>query len=107
MRQSGILAAACLHALDHNVDRLADDHRRAARLADALRAMGVAVAAHHTNMVFIDIPQTRLDAFRRHINAEGLRMSIGYTPRIRMVTHLDVDDAAIDRTIEVFARFMR
>ncbi len=46
-------------------------------------------------------------AFRKHIDAEGLQMSIGYTPRIRMVTHLDIDDAAIDRTIDVFARFMR
>ena len=107
MRQSGILAAACLYALDHNVDRLADDHSRAARLAEGLRALGVAVAAQHTNMVFIDIPQARLDAFRKHIDAEGLQMSIGYTPRIRMVTHLDIDDTAIDRTIDVFARFMR
>ena len=107
MRQAGLLAAACLHALDHHVERLADDHRRAARLADGLRALGVAVAAQHTNMVFIDIPQTRLDAFRQHIDAAGVRMSIGYTPRIRMVTHLDIDDAAIERTIDVFAKFMR
>ena len=106
MRQAGLLVAACLHALDHHVERLADDHRRAARLAEGLRALGVAVAAQHTNMVFIDIPQTRLDAFRQHIDAAGVRMSIGYTPRIRMVTHLDIDDAAIERTIEVFAKFM-
>lgn len=107
MRQAGILAAACLYALDHNVERLADDHSRAARLAEGLRALGVTVAAQHTNMVFIDIPQSRLDAFRKHLDAEGVRMSIGYTPRIRMVTHLDIDDAAIDRTIDTFARFMR
>jgi hypothetical protein len=49
----------------------------------------------------------RLDAFRQHIDAAGVRMSIGYTPRIRMVTHLDIDDAAVERTIDVFAKFMR
>jgi threonine aldolase len=58
-------------------------------------------------MVFIDIPKERLDAFRKNMDTAGIRMSIGYTPRIRMVTHLDIDDAAIDRTIDVFARFMR
>jgi threonine aldolase len=107
MRQVGVLAAACLHALDHHVDRLADDHRRAARLAEGLRGLGVTVAAQHTNMVFIEVPQSRLDDFRRHLDAEGVRMSIGYTPRIRMVTHLDIDDAAIERTLDVFAAFLR
>lgn len=106
MRQAGLLAAACLHALDHHVERLADDHRRAARLAEGLRDLApVSVAAQHTNMVFIDVPKEHLDAFRKHMDASGIRMSIGYMPRIRMVTHLDVDDAAIDRTIETFRAF--
>ena len=106
MRQAGLLAAACLYALDHNVARLADDHRRAAQLAEGLNGIdGVRVAAHHTNMVFIDVVADRLDAFRKHMDAAGIRMSIGYTPRIRMVTHLDIDDAAIARTIEAFRAF--
>ena len=106
MRQAGLLAAACLYALDHNVVRLADDHRRAAQLAEGLNGIdGVRVAAHHTNMVFIDVVADRLDAFRKHMDAAGVRMSIGYTPRIRMVTHLDIDDAAIARTIEAFRAF--
>ena len=106
MRQAGLLAAACLYALDHNVARLADDHRRAAQLAEGLNGIdGVRVAAHHTNMVFIDVVADRLDAFRKHMDAAGVRMSIGYTPRIRMVTHLDIDDAAITRTIEAFRAF--
>src|SRR5688572_4357629 len=106
MRQAGILAAACLYALDHHVERLADDHRRAAQLAEGLNGIdGVRVAAHHTNMVFIDVVADRLDAFRKHMDAAGVRMSIGYTPRIRMVTHLDIDDAAIARTIEAFRSF--
>ena len=106
MRQAGILAAACLHALDHHVERLADDHRRAQQLAEGLRALGIDVAAQHTNMVFIDIPKDRLDAFGKHMDVAGIRMSIGYTPRIRMVTHLDIDDAAIARTVEAFRAFV-
>ena len=106
MRQAGLLAAACLYALDHNVARLADDHRRAAQLAEGLNGIdGVRVAAHHTNMVFIDVVADRLDAFRKHMDVAGIRMSIGYTPRIRMVTHLDIDNAAITRTIEAFRSF--
>lgn len=106
MRQAGLLAAACLHALDHHVERLADDHRRAAQLAAGLQGLApVTVAAQHTNMVFIDVPKEHLDAFRKHMDASGIRMSIGYMPRIRIVTHLDIDDAAITRTIAAFRAF--
>jgi threonine aldolase len=105
-RQAGGLAAACLYALDHHVARLAEDHARAARLADALRTLpGIAAVAQHTNMVFIDVPPERLAALKAHVDAAGLRLSIGYLPTIRLVTHLDLDDAAIARSIEVFAAF--
>ena len=107
-RQAGMLAAACLHALDHHVERLADDHARAARLAEGLRGLpGLAVTGQHTNMVFIDVPTERLAAFKAHVDTAGLRMSIGYLPSIRLVTHLDIDDAMIDRTLAVFAAFFR
>jgi threonine aldolase len=106
MRQAGLLAAAALHALDHHVARLADDHARAARLAAALAdAPAVRVVAQHTNMVFIEVPAERLAALRAHLDAARIRASIGYTPAIRLVTHLDVDDAAIDRTIAVLRGF--
>jgi threonine aldolase len=106
MRQAGLLAAAALHALDHHVARLADDHARAARLAEGLRdASGVRVVAQHTNMVFIEAPVERLAALRAHLDAVRIRMSIGYTPAIRMVTHLDIDDAAIERTIAALRAF--
>ncbi|MGO4552290.1 low-specificity L-threonine aldolase [Lysobacter sp. 2RAF19] len=105
-RQAGMLAAACLHALDHHVDRLADDHRRAKTLADGLQgAKHVAVAGQHTNMVFIDVPKDKLDAFRKHMDQAGIRMSIGYLPRVRMVTHLDIDDDGIARAIAAFRSF--
>ncbi len=105
-RQAGMLAAACLYALDHHVERLAEDHARAARLADGLRDLrGLTLIGQHTNMVFIDVPVERLAAFRAHIEAAGLRMTIGYLPSIRMVTHLDVDDAGIDHAVATLRAF--
>jgi threonine aldolase len=101
MRQAGMLAAACSHALDQHVDRLADDHARAARLADALRGLsGLEVDGPHTNMVFLRLPPAKLDPLRRALDAARIRASIGYLPTVRLVTHLDIDDEAIDRSIE-------
>ncbi|MFC0677088.1 low-specificity L-threonine aldolase [Lysobacter korlensis] len=105
MRQAGILAAGALHALDHHVVRLADDHGRAARLAEGLRDAGVTVTAQHTNMVFIDVPVERLPALKQQLDADGIRLSIGYTPLVRLVTHLDVDDDGIERTVAAFRQF--
>jgi threonine aldolase len=108
MRQAGILAAACLHALDHHVARLADDHARAARLAEGLRGLdGITVVGQHTNMVFIEVPVDRHDALREHMSAARIRLSIGYTPAIRLVTHLDVDDAGVARTVDALRGFSR
>ncbi|SIQ31080.1 low-specificity L-threonine aldolase [Solilutibacter tolerans] len=106
MRQVGILAAAGLYALDHNVTRLADDHARAARLAAGLRDVtSIRVDACHTNMVFIEVPADRLQALATHLEAHGIRASIGYLPQVRLVTHLDISDADIDRAIHVFQSF--
>ncbi len=106
LRQAGILAAAGLHALDHHVTRLADDHARAARLAEGLReAASIRVDACHTNMVFIEVPADRLRALAAHLDAHGIRASIGYLPQVRLVTHLDIDDAGIDRAILAFNAF--
>jgi threonine aldolase len=105
-RQAGMLAAACIHALDHHVDRLADDHARAERLAEGLRdARGLKLLRQHTNMVFIDVPTDRLDAFKAHMNAARICMAIGYLPNIRMVTHLDIDDDGVDRAIAALRAF--
>ncbi|MDF3982785.1 low-specificity L-threonine aldolase [Luteibacter sp. PPL554] len=105
-RQAGMLAAAAMHALDHHVERLADDHARAHRLADALRRIdGLNVTAQHTNMVFIDVPPARLKDLAAHMAAAGIRLSIGYLPSVRLVTHLDIDDEAVERTVAAFASF--
>ncbi len=105
-RQAGMLAAAAMHALDHHVARLADDHARAARLAEGLRRVdGLVVKGCHTNMVFVDVPPARLKDLAAHMAACDVRLSIGYLPSIRLVTHLDIDDIAIERTIDAFASF--
>jgi threonine aldolase len=105
-RQAGMLAAACLHALDHHVARLADDHARAARLADGLRALpSVTLLGQHTNMVFVDVPASCLRELDAHLRAASVRIGIGYLPTLRLVTHLDVDDAGIERVIGAFESF--
>jgi len=105
-RQAGILAAAGLHALDHHVERLAEDHARAVRLADGLRDIpGVDLLGQHTNMVFVDVPAERLRELDVHLQAAHIRISIGYLPTLRLVTHLDIDDDGVQRTLEAFARF--
>ncbi|SKB39182.1 low-specificity L-threonine aldolase [Luteibacter sp. 22Crub2.1] len=105
-RQAGMLAAAAMYALDHHVERLADDHARAARLADGLRAIdGLDVTGCHTNMVFVDVPAPRLKDLATRMANAGVRLSIGYLPSVRLVTHLDIDDEGVDRTIAAFASF--
>jgi threonine aldolase len=109
MRQVGILAAACLHALDHHVARLADDHRRARRLAAGLRtAPGIHVPEPETNIVMIELRHETLDpdAVLRGLAARGVWMGPEDPRRIRAVTHLDVDDAGIERAIGAFQAVM-
>lgn len=106
MRQAGILAAGALHALDHHVARLADDHARAAALGDALHGLpGLEVAAQHSNMVFLSVPVERHAALGSCMDQARVRLSIGDVPDIRLVTHLDIDDAALARTIAAFRAF--
>ena len=106
-RQAGMLAAACLHALDHHVARLADDHARAGVLAARLEAIdGITLRGQHTNMVFVDVPAHRLRALDAHLRESGIRVGAG-APTLRLVTHLDVDDAGIERTAVAFETFFR
>jgi threonine aldolase len=97
MRQTGILAAAGIHALEHNVARLADDHARAARLADVLAAFPeLRSGPAQTNMVFMTPVSIDVDAFRRFLADRGIAVG-GRYGSLRWVTHLDVDDASVDR----------
>lgn len=106
MRQAGILAAGALHALDHHVARLAEDHARALALGDALRGLpGLEVVAQHSNMVFLSVPVERHVALGSRMDKARVRLSIGATSDIRLVTHLDIDDAALARTVAAFRKF--
>ena len=109
MRQAGVLAAAALHALDHHLARLADDHARARRLAEAVADVAdglVDVTDVETNIVVVELSGTPLDSatVAASCRADGVLVSAFGPRRIRLVTHLDVDDAAIDRAIAVIRR---
>jgi threonine aldolase len=103
MRQAGVLAAAGRYALRHHLARLADDHARAARLAEALAPTGVVAGPVRTNIVSLDLTKSGLDApgFGAAALAEGVLVSVLGPRSARLVTHLDVGDAGIDRAVEV------
>ena len=104
LRQSGLLAAAALHALDHHVQRLADDHARAARLADGLRGLpGLSVRSVQTNIVFVDVADGQGPALLEWLRGQGV-LATGLVG-LRFVTHLDVDAAGIDHAIASVRRF--
>ena len=105
MRQAGVLAAAGLYALQHNVERLAEDHANAERLARGLAAVGLTVEPVQTNMVFIQVPREQVGALGRHLETKGVVAITG--PRMRLVTHLDVDAGTIDRAVGAFQSFFR
>ncbi|NJC69740.1 aminotransferase class I/II-fold pyridoxal phosphate-dependent enzyme [Planosporangium thailandense] len=109
MRQVGVLAAAGQYALRHHIARLADDHARAARLASALAPFGVVdVEAVRTNLVPLDLTKSPVDALALGAAARdaGVLVSVMGPHSARLVTHLDVDDAGIDRAIEVLTRVL-
>lgn len=103
MRQAGVIAAAGLYALENNVERLKDDHANAQRLADGLRKAGYEVSGPNTNMVLVRVSAEdaqRLSSFLK----ENQIVVLPRAP-MRLVTHLDVDAAGVDRTLAAFAQF--
>ena len=106
MRQAGVLAAAALHALEHHVERLADDHALAQRLAQGLQDLpGLTVEPPHTNIVFVDVEGERAHGLLAHLKARGILATGLY--RLRFVTHLDVDAAGVDRAIAAVREHLR
>jgi threonine aldolase len=97
MRQAGIVAAGCLYALDHNVERLAEDHEHARVLADGLAELGCEVVAPQTNIVVFSAPAGFVDAMGRH----AIELSGTPDGRVRAVTHLDVGRAEVDEALKV------
>lgn len=105
LRQSGLLAAAAHHALDHHVTRLADDHALARRLADGLRGLpGLTVETPQTNIVFADVDPARATGLIEHLKSRGV-LALGLY-KLRFVTHLDVDEAGVDRAIAAVREFI-
>jgi len=102
MRQAGILAAAGLYALEHNVERLQADHDNATRLANGLRELGCEVQLN-TNMVLLKISADQAAPLEKHMKKNGI-LVLQRAP-MRLVTHLDVDAAGIDRALAAFREF--
>jgi threonine aldolase len=102
MRQAGMLAAAGLYALQHQVARLAEDHANAERLAAALRELSYTVEPVQTNMVYVQVGE-QAGALKAFCAERGIVLTAA--PRLRMVTHLDIASADIDQVIAAFADF--
>ncbi len=104
MRQAGVLAAAGLYALEHNVERLAEDHENAAYLATSLAAIEpLRVTAPDTNILFVEVPAEHCAGLAEHLRQQGILVLVG--PKTRLVTHLDVSRAQIDRVVAAFRTF--
>jgi threonine aldolase len=99
MRQAGVLAAAALHALDHHIDRLAEDHANARALAEGLQGLpGVTLAPPQTNIVWVDLSSARAAGAAERLHDAGVLCG---GERLRLVTHLDVSAADVRRAITV------
>ena len=96
LRQSGIVAAGCLHALDHHVERLAEDHENARALADGLAELGLEVVAPETNIVIFSAPE----GFVERMSRRAVELSGTPDGRVRAVTHLDVSRDDIDSALQ-------
>jgi len=105
MRQAGVVAAAALYALDHHVDRLAQDHALAARLAAGLEGLpGLTVEKPQTNILFADLAGERAAGLMDHLKSRGVLATGLY--RLRFVTHLDVDAEGVDRAVAAMREYL-
>jgi threonine aldolase len=110
LRQAGILAAAGRYALAHHVTRLADDHVRARRIAEALSPFAVVDPGRvRTNILLLDLSESTVDAATVAAAAReaGVLISVMGPRLARLITHLDVDDTAVDRAITVMSDILR
>lgn len=106
MRQAGFLAAACLYALEHQVERLAQDHANAAYLASKLGEVAeVTVTGQATNMVFVELPEAHCAPLEAALAQQGLLVQL--SPHSRLVTHLDVDAAGVDAFVAAVKAYFR
>jgi threonine aldolase len=107
MRQAGIIAAGAVYALEHHVERLAEDHANAQILAEGLAGIdGISVEPVETNILFFDVAGLGLtaEAFNQTTLAHGLRFTASGPTRLRAVTHLDVSRSQIEEAVEIVRR---
>jgi threonine aldolase len=100
MRQAGVLAAAGIYALQNNIHRLEEDHQNARRLAEGLMRVSplkVKGGGAHTNMVFVEIDKDQSEKLGAHLASQDIL--VGSAPTMRLVTHLDIDPADIERFV--------
>lgn len=108
MRQSGILGAACLWALDHNMKRIAEDHANARRFAERLGDHDAfTVTPPQSNIVMLDLKRHTAEEALRLLEREGVRLVWLGPKRIRAVTHLDVSKGDVERAAEIILRVLR
>jgi threonine aldolase len=106
MRQAGVIAAAGLYALEHNVERLADDHANALALSQGLAQIeGLKVTTPQTNIFYVDMPQAACALLSEALLRQGIRASIG--PHTRLVTHLDVSAEDVQKVVAAFKAFFQ
>ena len=106
MRQAGVLAAAGMYAIENNVERLADDHANAARLAKGLAEISqLKITAPQTNIFFVDVPEEDVAGLRAHLKSLNISCTVG--PVTRLVTHLDVDAEKVDRVLTAFKSYFK
>ena len=104
MRQAGVIAAACVYALKHNVDRLAEDHTNARLFAEHIAQVpGIRVEPVESNIVFFDVAGTRMEAARvaERLESRGVRIGRIARYRMRAVTHLDVNRAQVEEAAKI------
>jgi threonine aldolase len=107
MRQAGILAAAGLYAFEHNIERMAEDHARTRRLAEELsriQNLKIGLEDAETNMFFMIVPDEDQLSLQQFLQEQNIIIG-AYSPEIRIVIHLDIDDQAIDRMIDAMNRY--
>lgn len=110
MRQAGIIAAGAVYALEHHVERLAEDHANAKALAQGLAEIeGISVEPVESNILFFDVAGLGLtaEAFNQATQAHGLRFSVSGPTRLRAVTHLDVSSDQIGEALEIVQQVSR
>ena len=107
MRQSGIIAAAGVYALENNIERLSKDHIRASRLAESINAMdsfSVEMEGVQSNMVYVQCIEENANEVARKLAVLGIDLSVETDSIVRAVTHLHVTDEDIDTAIEAFEK---